>query len=136
MYKKCVECKKTMPEYLVGKYPKVFKNPLCPICALKLTNIILGKPPGTPFAIESDQEGVDEAETFLYTQCKRNLGGHLINPPEECQYAFRIPDGGEWVDLGNCNRACNEHCVRYYQWKRMTSDERKTELFENGIING
>ena len=135
MYAKCLECKRTMPEYLVGKYPRVFKSPICPICALKLTNLILGRPPGTPFDREADQEGVTEAEVFLYTQCKSNWGGHIINPPEECQYAFRVSDGGEWADLGNCNRICKDHCTRFYQWKRMSEDERRIELFERGIIN-
>ena len=135
MYAKCLECKKTMPKYLVGKYPKVFKNPICPICALKLTNLILNRTPGTPFDREADQEGIEEAQTFLYTQCKKNFGGHIINPPEDCLFAFRQKDGGEWADLGNCNRTCKNHCIRYYQWKRMSDNERKTELFENGIIN-
>jgi len=124
-----------MPKYLVGKYPKVFKSPICPICALRLTNIILGKPPGTPFDREADQEGIDEAKIFLYTQSKKNIGGHIINPPEDCPHGFRLPDGGKWADLGNCNRTCKSHCTRYYQWKRMSVEDRKAELYENGIIN-
>jgi len=135
MYKKCLECKKTMPEYLVGKYPRVFKNPVCPICALKLTNLILGRPPGTPFDREADQEAVDEAEILLRAPRRNNMGGHMINPPEDCPYAFRVPDGGEWTDLGNCNRTCDDRCTRFYQWKRMPPEDQREELYANGVIN-
>ena len=134
MYAKCIDCKKTLPEYLVGDYPLVFKSPICPICAQKITNAIKGRPPGTPFDREADQEALLEARDFLVTSCKGNWGGHMINPSEECPYAFKVNDEGEWVDLGNCNRTCKNRCIRSYQWKRMTSDERKLELLENGII--
>ena len=135
MYMKCKKCKKILPEYLVGKYPGVFLNPICPACALKLTNLIKGTPPGTPFEREADQESLLEAEEFLIVQNKKNWGGHMINPPEECPWAFKQPDEGVWVDLGNCNLNCKDRCIRSYQWKRLSVDERKEELFDNGVIH-
>lgn len=135
MYKKCVVCKKVLPEYLVGSYPLVFQNPVCPVCALRITNKLLRKPPGTPFKKDSDQEALLEAKTFFTVQNKHNRGGHMINPPEECPFRFVQRDKGEWVDLGNCNRTCKDQCIRFYQWKRMGADERKDELFDNGILN-
>ena len=133
MYKKCIKCKKVLPEYLVGDYPLVFLTPICPICALDLTNKILGNPPGTEFKREVDHESFLEVQEFLVVQSKGNWGGHMINPPEECLWAFQQPDSGQWVDLSNCNLTCKDRCVRSYQWKRMSSDERKNELFDNGV---
>lgn len=135
MYRKCVNCKKTLPEYLVDDYPLVFKSPVCPMCALKIINQIKKRPTGTPFDREVDQEGLYEAQEFLVVQSKRNMGGHMINPSEDCPFAFKQKDGGIWVDIGNCNRTCKDRCIRSYQWKRLSDDERKSELFENGIIH-
>jgi DNA-directed RNA polymerase subunit RPC12/RpoP len=134
MYKKCVDCKKMFPEHLVEDYPQVFKTPVCPICALKILNTLRNKPPGTPFDNQQSQEDLEEVRVFISFQNKDPWGGHMINPPGECPYRFVDKDGGgHWVDNGNCNITCKDLCVRYYQFSRMTPDERKDELIENGV---
>lgn len=135
MFEKCINCKRTFPVYMVTDYKILFLTPLCPICALGLINQLYKKHPDTPFKDENDQEVYDEAIYFLSNQCKKNWGGHMINPSEECPHRFETADLGSWVDIGNCNLTCKDHCVRYYQWKGMSQEDRKEELFENGVIN-
>ena len=136
MFKHCKYCKKPFPEYLVEDYPMLLTSPLCPICARGLINRLSGRDQNTPFKDVNQEEAYFEALDFRNNQSKKNWGGHLINPPEDCAYAFKVKDGGIWVDLGNCIRTCKIKCTRYYQFKRMSELDRKEELIENGVING
>lgn len=52
---------------------------------------------------------------------KRNLGGHMLNPPDDCPYAhkhFTSPEGARWIDNGICVMNCRAHCARFLEYKK------------------
>lgn len=133
-FKSCKKCNKFFPSYMIEDYSYLHPSPLCPICALELRNRLYRKTPGSPFSDLDQQDLWEEARGFLLRQCRNNWGGHMINPPEECKWRFKVPDGGEWTDLGCCLRSCKDRCTRYFQYCRMSETERRDELLDNGIM--
>lgn len=136
MYKKCAQCKKTFPEYMVSDYKNLLKTPLCAVCAKTLLDKVFGRSPEAGFKDENEREFYEETRDFINNKSKRVFGGHLINPPEECPFRFKNLDGGVWTDLGNCIASCKDRCVRYYKFKGMSKEERLEELFEESVIEG
>ena len=65
-----------------------------------------------------------------------NLGGHLFGPPKDCPYAFTMPDGGRWTDLGSCQRhSCRNYCEVYKSFfaRGKKRADRDTELRAKGV---
>jgi len=66
----------------------------------------------------------------------QNCGGHLIDPPDTCEYQKTAPDGAIWTDLALCFRTCPKRmdCLRYAEYKKMTMYERVADLRARGVL--
>ena len=62
----------------------------------------------------------------------QNVGGHMINPPDECSYRKKFPDS-IWVDLTCCFVVCKNHCEKYEWYARATRRMRIRYLQRNGV---
>jgi len=62
------------------------------------------------------------------------FGGHLFNPPEKCKYRRHSKDGGNWTDMGCCQKLCEAQCMNYLNWCKMKPKERNEFLRENGVL--
>lgn len=134
-YKRCKNCNRSFPEHLVEDHKLILKSPICPICARYITNKMKGNKPGTPFEKHTMHVDWLEAEHFIKFQVSENWGGHMINPPEDCSSSFMDNETGIfWVDLGICNINCKSRCPRYYEFRRLDSEEKREELHSNGVI--
>ena len=67
------------------------------------------------------------------TPIYRNLGGFMIDPPENCPKQIRSEDKAQWTDMGLCHH-CKEKCERYLSYKKMTPEERNADSVNRGII--
>jgi hypothetical protein len=112
---------------MVKDHPQLLKSPLCHVCMNRIYKEIFGRD-------LLEEKVIEKANDFKNNRSKRNWGGHMINPPEECEHRFQSFDGGIWVDLGICNRSCKRQCLRLMEWKRMRKNTRLKELYENGVI--
>lgn len=63
----------------------------------------------------------------------RNLGGFMIDPPDNCPKRVTSEDGAWWTDMGLCHH-CKNKCERYLVYKKMTPEERKEDSVVRGII--
>lgn len=64
-----------------------------------------------------------------------NMGGFLIDPPEECRYKAKPKGGGTWADFGCCIGICKEKCQRYKSYLKMRPGEYLEELRRKGVKN-
>lgn len=63
-----------------------------------------------------------------------NLGGHLIDPPNDCPKKKRTEDGASWVDLALCrNCHSSKECNRYTSFIKMGPNERNDDLKSRGV---
>jgi len=137
MSAKCKKCRRSFPDHLVTNVNYSVANPICPLCALALRNKIHGLPEGTPFNGTVANDMWEEATAIIRSKQIYNMGGHMINPPEDCPSRQRANDGGEWVNLPICAYYCErrDDCDRYQQFESMTDEERRQELIDNGVKN-
>jgi hypothetical protein len=63
----------------------------------------------------------------------QNVGGHIVDPPEDCPYRKQWSDGGIWTDLGCCQVCCTNRCKRYQWYKRATKHMRVEDLRNKGV---
>lgn len=63
-----------------------------------------------------------------------NLGGHMIDPPEDCTKKKSSSDGGIWVDLALC-RLCDSSkiCDRYTSFMNKSQAERNEDSRSRGV---
>ena len=64
----------------------------------------------------------------------QNVGGHLINPPRECNYRRRYSDNAIWTDLSCCNVVCKEQCEKFLWYVRASTSMRVRYLKRNGVF--
>ena len=62
----------------------------------------------------------------------QNVGGHIIDPPEDCPYRKKIGDA-IWADAGCCQCCCESKCKRFLKVKRMRPYERAQDLRDHGV---
>lgn len=61
-------------------------------------------------------------------------GGHLIDPPENCEYKRKAFDGGIWTDLGYCQRnSCANTCEEYKWFKKASQLDRIQREINHGV---
>lgn len=63
----------------------------------------------------------------------QNMGGNLIDPPDNCPFSRRFPDGAVWTDLGCCQQCCKEHCDLFRWFCDATPRMRVRRLRRKGI---
>ena len=131
----CKACQRDFPEHLMTVVNYSHANPICPLCALALRNKIHGLPSNTKFEGEIANDMWEEAMAVIRSRSIYPMGGHMINPPEDCPRRKVLPDGGVWADYPVCSFYCEDKCSRYYQFQKMTEEERKEELRNNGVMN-
>lgn len=72
-------------------------------------------------------------KTRVINSIYRNLGGFMIDPPENCPKQIRSEDKARWTDLALCIH-CKDKCERYLSFRKMTPEERKEDSLNRGII--
>ena len=63
----------------------------------------------------------------------QNVGGHLLNPPEECCYRKSFPDKSIWADLGCCSNVCKNKCSLFKWFLKASEPERVQYLIDNNV---
>lgn len=63
----------------------------------------------------------------------KNVGGHMINPPENCGHRKKWIDNAVWVDLCCCFALCPAKCKKYDWYLRATPNMRVRYLRRNGV---
>lgn len=63
------------------------------------------------------------------------MGGHLVNPPENCPWKKMAYDGGMWAEFPICGYYCelNKECERYRWFKKASDLERAREWKGVGV---
>ena len=63
------------------------------------------------------------------------MGGHLVNPPENCPWKRMAYDGGMWVDFTLCAGFCDNRnsCERYQWFTKATDMERAKDWKRAGV---
>lgn len=72
-------------------------------------------------------------ETWRAGQPYYNWGGHLIDPPERCEWRKTADDGGVWTDFALCMTRCEDHCERYKRVCKMNPVMRARDLRRRGV---
>jgi hypothetical protein len=63
----------------------------------------------------------------------QNMGGHLIDPPDQCEYKRLADDGAIWTDFGCCQACCGNHCERYKRFLKMSPVLRRRDQRKRGV---
>jgi hypothetical protein len=126
----CGRCENEFPVYMSMKSPSILNKDLCPICTVQ----VLGKLFKNPVISEEFRFKEEKARKYKASKQKQNMGGHMINPPKDCQYSHHAEDGADWVDLVKCETLCDGKCSRHNVFTLMTRVARIKELNRNGVI--
>ena len=137
-YKMCNKCKRNVLEYMLDNYPHVYPKGICPSCGKISLNALNKKNPDTPFDDPDQEELFQEFEEFR-GDLSLNVGGHMINPPEDCEFKVNFGDKAIWVNVALCGsgrKICKKvkSCSRFNEFKLMSLSERKEELLDNLIL--
>lgn len=62
----------------------------------------------------------------------QNCGGHMINPPDECEQSVITPDGAKWVDTNRCINCAG--CERWIAFEKLGSMAKFKDAESHGVI--